>query len=504
MVKVRFHLCGVAFVFLLASSWVDAQTSVPFSMSTGASTRLVAGGFSGPLNVGFARIQPDPGRLAPDGFAIFQSRPNGILISEATTPASPLVTKADRFFVEVGGSVNTGVAIANPNPFPATITFGFQDPVVRFRAFDVGVGSFTIPPNSQIARFISEPPFNMPAPYLGLMDISSSIPVAITPLRGLTNERSEFLMTTVLQGQPARFGSVPVQPQIIAGYIPRFADGGGWNTEITLINTDGTDFSFVRLDFIAPSGQPVAVTINGQTASTFDFSIGGGDLLRIATDGTGTDTRGGYIRVIALAHSARFNGFAIYNYKKSGVTVSTSSLPMLQPGSAFRLYVDESNDTARQVQTGIAISNASSTTSSVFLELTDINGGTTRFTSAIPIPPLGQLAKFLKEIPGFETLPFPFQGVLRVTTSNPNGIVIAGIRGRLNERSDFLMASVQATVEGNSASSAEKVLPHIVQGGGYNTEVVLFNSSPGSISSGSISSISITGRPLLLSTGPMQ
>ena len=66
------------------------------------------------------------------------------------------------------------------------------------------------------------------------------------------------------------------------------------------------------------------------------------------------------------------------------------------------------------------------------------------------------------------------------------------------------MAAVPAALEVNSASLAEQVLAQVVQGGGYSTNVVLFNSSPGFISNGSISSISITGRPLVLSTSPSQ
>src|SRR5262249_55686719 len=160
----------------------------------------------------------------------FQYRPGGPLISEATVPTERLVTN-DTFFVEIQGNVNTGVVIANPNREPAVVSFGFQDPVIRFRGPLVGTGTFTIPPNSHIARFLNEQPFNFPGPYFGRMNVQSSVPVAITSLRGLINERSEFLMTNVLEGQPApgAFGSVVTQQETIAGYIPRFADGGGWN-----------------------------------------------------------------------------------------------------------------------------------------------------------------------------------------------------------------------------------------------------------------------------------
>jgi hypothetical protein len=499
MVKQRLSPYSIVLVFLIAPSWLLAQkSSQPFSLPAGASQTFV-GEVAVPLSTGFARIQADAGSTAPDGFALFQYRPSGILISETTVPAMQLLT-TQRFFVEIQGNVNTGVAIANPNPDPAVITFGFQDPVNRFRGQLVGTGTFTIPPNSQIARFLNEAPFNFPAPYFGLMSVQSSIPVAITALRGLINERSEFLMTNVLEGQPApgAFGSVVTQPRVVAGYIPRFADGGGWNTEIVLENMNSSDAAFVTLDFMAASGQPIPVTLNGQTAPSFNFTIQRGDILRVATDGAGSDTRGGYVRLTGQAHSARFNGFALYNFRRSNVTVSTASLPMVQPGASFQLPVQESASPA-QLQTGIAISSASPVASTVFLELINSSGIPTGMTSTIQLPPFGQLARFLREIPGFETVQPTFSGTIRVTASTTEGVTVTGIRGQVNPRSDFVMSSLLPANPANVA--AEKVVPQVVQGGGYQTGVLILNGQPGTTSSGTVSIVPNGGNALsLLST----
>jgi hypothetical protein len=357
-----------------------------------------------------------------------------------------------------------------------------------------------MPPNSQIAQFLNEAPFNFPAPYFGLMSVQSSIPVAVTALRGLINERSEFLMTNVLEGQPApgAFGSVVTQPRVIAGYIPRFADGGGWNTEIVLENTNSSDSAMVTLDFIAPTGEPISVTLNGQVASSFNFTIQRGDILRVATDGAGSDTRGGYVRLIGQAHSARFNGFALYNFRRSNVTVSTASLPMVQPGASFQLPVQESAS-PEKLQTGIAISSASPVASTVFLELINSTGTLTGMTSTIQIAPFGQLAMFLREIPGFEAVQPTFSGTLRVTASAPEGVTVTGIRGQVNPRSDFVMSSLLPANPINVA--AQEVVPQVVQGGGYHTEVILLNGQPGTTSSGTVSVVPNGGNALdLLST----
>ena len=48
--------------------------------------------------------------------------------------------------------------------------------------------------------------------------------------RGLTNERSEFLMSTL----PVIDTTAP--PRNGTGVVPHFADGGGWVTQILLVN----------------------------------------------------------------------------------------------------------------------------------------------------------------------------------------------------------------------------------------------------------------------------
>jgi hypothetical protein len=64
-------------------------------------------------------------------------------------------------------------------------------------------------------------------------------------LRGYTNERGEFLLTTLPVIDLA--GTPPTGIQI----LPHYADGGGWITEIVLINpTDSA--SSGTIDFYSP------------------------------------------------------------------------------------------------------------------------------------------------------------------------------------------------------------------------------------------------------------
>src|SRR5262245_23586178 len=191
MAKTRLRIFAGLIILNAAPALLAQTSSLPYSMPTGATVTFISGEPTGPVNIGFAKVLANPGSIAPGGFALYQLHAGGILVSEATEPVSVPSTNPDSLFVETGGNVNTGIAIVNPNSQPATVSFGFQDPEIRFRG-EVNVGSFVLPPNSQITRFINEPPFSRPAPYFGLLRVSSSIPVSVTALRGVINERSEF------------------------------------------------------------------------------------------------------------------------------------------------------------------------------------------------------------------------------------------------------------------------------------------------------------------------
>jgi hypothetical protein len=80
----------------------------------------------------------------------------------------------------------------------------------------------------------------------------------------------------------------------------------------------------------------------------------------------------------------------------------------------------------------------------------------------------GQRAFFVDELPGFENLPPAFRGVVRITSTVPVSAI--GLRGRYNERGDFLVATIPALADNAAAASEELIFPHIVTGGGYTTE----------------------------------
>src|SRR5207249_6272980 len=136
-------------------------------------------------------IQP-ASATTPSGLAVFSYRANGVLVSEAAVNASSLITSG-RIYAEVSSALNTGLAIANPNTQAVTVTYYFTDQ----NGTSTAPLTTTIGPSSQIAKFLTDAPFNSAASFNGTFTFTASAPVAAVALRGRTNERSEFLITTL-------------------------------------------------------------------------------------------------------------------------------------------------------------------------------------------------------------------------------------------------------------------------------------------------------------------
>ena len=165
-------------------------------------------------------------------------------------------------------------------------------------------------------------------------------------------------------------------------------------------------------------------------------------------------------------------------------------------GTAFRLYAETSGNFAAvgSIQTGVAVVNLSATAATVRVELNRLDGSSTGLTGTLSIPANGQAAMFLNQIPGFSSLQAPFQGVLRVSSSAP--ISVVGLRGRYNERNDFLVTTTPPVNEATPPSTALLFFPHVVDGGGYTTQFILFSSQPGQSSSGTMRLFSQSGEAL--------
>src|SRR5437867_7117832 len=443
---------------------------------------------------GYASVQNAAAAASPAGVSIFGFRRNNVLVTEAAVPNSAPIDSG-RIYAEVSSRVNTGLGIANPTSQPAQMSFFFTDS----NGQNFGYGTIAIPAKGVIGRFLNESPFNSGSFGAGTFTFTSSVAVSVVALRGLTNERGEFLITTL----PVSPLSAAVGQRVV---FPQLADGGGWTTQFVLVNpTD--DVLSGTVEFFEPgTGKPVAdpleLVVNGQTRSTLTYTIAPRSFWLAATAGTSAVTRVGSVRVTPSSSNTAPSGVAIFSFRRSGIVVTESGVAAMPSGSAFRLFVESSGSfntgESGSLQTGIAIANVAETSVVLSLDLTTL-AGTPAGLADVVIPARGQLALFLNQFPGFSVLPSSFQGALRISTSTPAAISVIGLRGRYNERRDFLVATTPAVNESVASPAGETLFPYIAEGGGYTTQFILSSPPAGRASSGWLRFYTPSGLPLNLS-----
>jgi len=381
--------------------------------------------------------------------------------------------QSGRIYAEIGASADIGLAIANPSATAAKVTFYFTDQAGASSAS----ASTTIPANGQLAAFLDQPPFNARSPFMGTFTFTSDTPIAAVALRGHRNERSDLLWTTL----PVLPLTNPYGPQI----FPTFADGGGWTTQFILVNTtdsvlNGT-LQFFAQGSLGPFPPPaLTVTVDGQTGSSFNYSIPARSSSKLTTSGSSTIPLAGSVRIVPDSRSFGAPvGVAIFSETNAGgVTISEAGVPVSSNTQQAVLYAETSDD-ASHVQTGLAIASTSSTPTTVALELTTLAGGPPARTASVTVPANGQIQMYLNEIPGFENLK-SFQGVLTVSGSQ-SAVSVVGLRSRYNERGDYLVTTipVRSTSDYSYGNSAALLFPHFADGGGYTTQFILFDASTG-------------------------
>jgi len=245
---------------------------------------------------------------------------------------------------------------------------------------------------------------------------------------------------------------------------------------------------------------PLELMVNGQTNSTLAYTIPPRSSWVGKTAGTSSTIRVGSAHV-TTSGSGVPSGVAIFSFKRASVVVTESGVPAMSPGSTFRLFAESSGnfnaEETGSLQTGLAIANLSEAPSVVTIGLTGLGGAPMGIPASVMVPGNGQIAMFLSEVPGFSTLPSTFQGVLRISTSSPNSISVVGLRGRYNERRDFLLATTPA-IDENLVTGEPTLFPYIAEGGGYTTQFILL-SPPGGGSSGWLRFYSQAGAPMNLS-----
>ncbi len=477
------------------AAWMD-RDPISFSIPDRGSLSRTSIGMEAVMRSGYGRIGAGARSTTPSGIAIFGFRQGGVLIAEAGVPASEPLQEG-RIFAEVDGNVNTGLAIANPNNALATIGFYFTDAGgERF-----GEGSFELGGHEQTAKFLNQAPFNGGDEVLGTFTFTSSVPIAVIALRGLTNRDGEFLMTT-LPVAPLRPASRASRDTV---YFPHFTDGNGWTTQVILVNPTDTRIAgtveFIGQGSDTMAADPVVLTLDdGRTGSRFSYSIPPRASYRIVTSNPSGGVTSGSVRATPNRGNAAPSGLVVFSFASGSKTVSEAGVPALPAGSAFRVYVELSGtpNEPGSIRTGLAITNTADTDNSVTLEVMHLDGSMAVAPVSFSLAPSGQVARFIDDI--IDSLPAEFSGVVRVTSTED--VAIVGLRLRYNDRGELKMTTTPPTDETDPPTMADRFFPHIVDSAGWSTQFILFNGAAGQSSSGTLSFFDTAGEPWDLPTTP--
>ncbi len=455
---------------------LPATYSSSFSIANAGAVSSETSGNGAALSTGYATIQPTGGTTSPAGMAIFGFREKGVLVSEASVPAAAAL-RSGRIYAEVNGPVNTGLAVANPNVEAAVIRFYFTDATGDFRN-----GSFTIAGNEQFTAFLNQAPFNGGSAVKGSFTFVSSVPVAVTALRGFTNERGEFLITTL------PVADLDASPESGTIWIPHFASGGGWKTQVALVNPTETTLAGV-VQFTRTNGNDagrISYSIPPRASQTVDASGASASAVTVGT-----------ARIIPSGASSSPSATAVFSYRTNGVTVSEAGVPSVAPSRGFRLYAEASGDFAGHgpgsIQTGLAIANTTSSPVTITLSIGP-EGAFAYGVGSFTLAASAQVAVFLNEIAGFEALPKALQSVVRMQASQEVSVI--GLRARYNERGDLLITTTAPADELSPASAVPMYFAHFADAGGYKTQFVLFSGKTNQTPAGLMKLFSKYGEPL--------
>jgi hypothetical protein len=174
---------------------------------------------------------------------------------------------------------------------------------------------------------------------------------------------------------------------------------------------------------------------------------------------------------------------AIFSNRPNGITVSEAAV-LPTTGTALRMYVEGSgvSGAVGNIASGVALANTGTSPITVNFTLTDLAGNLLG-TATQNVPASGQVAEFANDI--FSTVSLPFQGVLRVSVSG-GSVAVAALRGRYNERNDFLMSTTPPTNKNAPPANTPTVFPHIVNGGGFTTQFILFSGAANQSATGNL------------------
>jgi hypothetical protein len=418
---------------------------------------------------------PVAGNFTPFAYALLSLKDGPAIVMQNAVqgqlPASRL-----RIYSEAFGdfdnkavrSTSTAIALANPSSAPVTVSLGISKldgTLQQDRA------PIQIPANGQFTAYVNSLFPSAAAPFQGIVTVTAPAGVTAVGFRAMNNERGDFLTAT----------SGPLNEQAASGRLifSYISDGSGYTSQFIVVGNTTSE-----------AGRGPAPAFSG----VIHF---------IAQDGTPLymdDARVGSVNIVPFEGTYTPHSHIILSHKELGITKLQTDVEGALPASNLRLYTENlpgfETGVLGSARASVALANPGATASTVRLDLVNFSGRLQASTT-VQLPPNGELASMLTDLPGFGSIPQTFQGVLKLTVLSGSGITASGFRASYNNNGSLLATTTGPLVE-NAGIPGLLVFPHIAEGGGYVTRFIIVGSSSGQDNAGVLSFFNDTGAPVNL------
>ncbi len=260
--------------------------------------------------------------------------------------------------------------------------------------------------------------------------------------------------------------------------IPQIADGGGWQTTLVLSNTSAGTTS-ASVTFFQESGGGATTAWNlafNEVSSTQNISLPSGGVLIIHSADTANLTTVGWAQV---SGDPAIVVYAVFTQIVTGRPNQDCTVLASATSSRVLMPYDNTNGFA----TSMAIANTGLTAQTITVATKNSSGSTVTQTS-ITLPPQGHTSF---AVPTQYTVTGGASGMAEFTSTG----TISVIAIRFNPSGSFTTApafpATGAAILGASSTPAsgtvaQSVIPQIADGGGWQTTLVLANTSASSTS----------------------
>ncbi len=428
-------------------------------------------------DVSYAVLNPDANVPIPLGAELFSySTPDGTLISQAGVESSRLMTSG-RIFVDESDSY-TGLGLVNVTETDATVTLSLRTE----SGIETARNSFSLKARNHVARFASELFPGLPTDFVGSLTFESTRDLAAITLRQTKNRRGEVLYATL----PVVDLAAPADDTPLV--FPQIAAGGGYSTQVILINRTG------------------AVLHGHLTTRLFPGNPGSGESMPVIADypyqlephGTSRfvvnheyGLISGYAAVTPDAGNPTPGGTAIFQVKEQGFPQTEAGVLSAASTTAARILVDNLD-----CYTGVAVARRAAESGDLTFKLLD-NGGKVVATVTRTLPGEGHIAVFVHEMFGDAAL--NFSGLLDISSTVAFQAVT--LKLTINNRNEQVLTTLPVVDLKTEPPAGPLVFAHLAFGNGFNSRVILINRDDRAPATGRWEFFGSDGSPMVWSWG---